>query len=110
MTYYDYYTYILIHKYKVFGIVSYLTFLSFGVYAQNTQDIQLANEYVLKGEKQKALSLYEELAKNDNNIPSIHNNYFNVLLDLNKYDEAKDYLKKILIKERSKISFIPQFR
>jgi tetratricopeptide (TPR) repeat protein len=65
------------------------------VFAQNNADIQLANEYVLKGDKKKAIELYRDLVKNDANVPLVHNNYLNVLLDAGQFDEALSYLKKI---------------
>src|SRR6187551_3202570 len=67
--------------------------------AQNQADIQLANEYVLKGDNKKAREIFSELAKSDVNNPFIYNNYLNVLLDLGNYDEAHAYVKKILRKE-----------
>ncbi len=67
--------------------------------AQNETDIQLANEYVLKGDKKKAREIFSDLAKSDVNNPFIYNNYLNVLLDLGNYDEAHAYVKKILRKE-----------
>ncbi len=69
------------------------------VVAQNEADIQLANEYVLKGDKKKAREIFSDLAKSDVNNPFIYNNYLNVLLDLGNYDEAHAYVKKILHKE-----------
>ena len=69
------------------------------VAAQNEADIQLANEYVLKGDKKKAREIFSDLAKSDVNNPFIYNNYLNVLLDLGNYDEAHAYVKKILRKE-----------
>jgi len=63
--------------------------------AQVQEQIQLANEYLLKGDKKKALELYRDLAKNDANTSFIYNNYINVLLDLGLYDEAHNFLKKI---------------
>jgi tetratricopeptide (TPR) repeat protein len=75
------------------------------VYAQNQQDIQLANEYLLKGEKTKALELFRELAKNETNTNFIHNNYINLLVELSAYDEAHSYLKKILKKEPDNIHY-----
>jgi tetratricopeptide (TPR) repeat protein len=65
-------------------------------FSQNNQEIQLANEYVLKGDKKKAIEIYKDLVKNDANIPLVHNNYLNVLLDAGMYDDAQTYLKKIL--------------
>lgn len=65
-------------------------------FSQNQSDIQLANEYLLKGEKRKALEMFRDLARNDANVPFIHNNYLNTLLDLNEASEAQAYLKKLL--------------
>lgn len=63
--------------------------------AQVQEQIQLANEYLAKGDKKKALELYRDLAKNDVNTSFIYNNYINVLLDLGLFDEAQNFLKKI---------------
>lgn len=65
------------------------------LYGQNHADIQLANEYLIKGDKEKAVELYRTLAKSDTNIPLIHNNFINLLIDLGAYNEAHDYLKRI---------------
>jgi tetratricopeptide (TPR) repeat protein len=63
--------------------------------AQNQTDIQLANEYLLRGDKNKALDIYRDLVKSDANIPYVHNNYFNTLLDLGETEEAQNYLKRL---------------
>lgn len=76
-----------------------LALLSFPSLAQDQGDIQLANEYLVKGEKQKALEMYRELVKKPANLPLVHNNYINTLIDLAQYKEAEDYLKKNLKKE-----------
>ncbi len=68
-------------------------FLSFG---QNQQEIQLANEYLNKGEKSKALSAFQTLAKDQQNIALIHNSYFNLMLDLNNFKQAEDYIEKLI--------------
>ncbi|MBT1706970.1 tetratricopeptide repeat protein [Fulvivirgaceae bacterium PWU5] len=62
---------------------------------QNQSEIQLANEYLLKGDKKKAAELYRDLAKQDFNTPFVYNNYLTVLLDLGAYDEAGGYLKRL---------------
>jgi len=72
-----------------------LLLLANAIKAQVQEQIQLANEYLLKGDKKKALELYRDLAKNDVNTSFIYNNYINVLLDLGLYDEAQNFLKKI---------------
>jgi len=59
-------------------------------------DVQLANQYLLNGEKEKAYVAYKELAKNQNNIPFIHTNYFNLLLEMKKTKEAENYLEKLI--------------
>jgi tetratricopeptide (TPR) repeat protein len=71
-----------------------LTSVPFALHAQGQEQIQLANEYLAKGDKKKALDLYRDLAKNDVNTTFIYNNYINVLLDLGLYDEAQNFLKK----------------
>jgi hypothetical protein len=75
------------------------------VIAQDQNEIQLANEYLLKGDKQKALELYIDLAKKDVNIPFIHNNYLNTLLDLNQGEEAQTYLKRLQRKDPENIQY-----
>jgi tetratricopeptide (TPR) repeat protein len=72
-----------------------LTSLPFVLHAQVQEQIQLANEYLAKGDKKKALELYRDLAKNDVNTSFIYNNYINVLLDLGLHDEVQNFLKKI---------------
>ncbi len=67
--------------------------------AQDLQQIQIANEYVIKGEKDKALETYQVLVKNPLNIPAIHANYFNLLLSMGNFKQAEDYVGKIVRKE-----------
>jgi len=64
-------------------------------YAQ-TGSVQLANEYYRMGEVDKAMAIYESLARRSNNIPKIHQNYLNVLLDLENFKEANRYINKVL--------------
>lgn len=74
------------------------------IFGQDTQEIQIANEYILKGEKEKAIALYEQLAKKNENIPLIHNNYFNLLLDGGRFEQAEDYVEK-LIKRDARLTY-----
>lgn len=82
-----------------------LLLISFSLFSQNQSEIQLANEYLLKGDKRKALEIFRELAKNDTNVPFIHNNYLNTLLDLNDFSEAHAYLKKLLKRDPENIIY-----
>ena len=79
--------------------------LAFGVSAQNHAEIQLANEYLVKGDKKKAMDLYKDLSRSEANIPLIHNNYLNLMIDVGAFDEAHDYLKKILRKDPENMQY-----
>lgn len=68
-------------------------------------EIRIANEYFLKGEKDKALVMYQTLSKNTENIPAIHNNYLNLLLETGRYKEAEDYVERVLRKVDDRISY-----
>jgi len=72
--------------------------------AQDLQEIQIANEYLLKGEKEKALEAYQQLAQSQANISSIHSNYFNLLIDLKKFKQAENYTERV-IKSEKKFSY-----
>lgn len=73
--------------------------------AQDQNEIQLANEYLIKGEKKKALELYQELSKNENNLIFIHNNYLETMLDLGQFDDAQTYLKKNLKRDAENFQY-----
>jgi len=80
-------------------------FFTYHAEAQVQEQVQIANEYLLKGDKTKALELYRELAKSESNTAFIHNNYINVLLDLGKYDEAHSYLKKAIKQDPKNLQY-----
>ncbi len=67
--------------------------------AQDTQEIQIANGYLSKGDKSKALEAYQVLVKNPLNVSLIHANYYALLLSLSRYHEAQNYLEKLIKKE-----------
>ncbi len=73
--------------------------------AQDRDEIQIANEYFLKGDKKKALAAYQDISKNILNIPSIHNNYLSLLIDLNMFKEAEGYVDKIIHKMDDRLSY-----
>ncbi|GIV37030.1 MAG: hypothetical protein KatS3mg032_1409 [Cyclobacteriaceae bacterium] len=92
------------NNYKYLNTV--LFFITVSVYAQSdNQLVQLANEYYLKGEKQKAVELFREAARSDANIPHIHNNYLNTLVDLALYEEAQKYLARLVKKYPENINY-----
>lgn len=98
MTNYNYYIYNNINTIKAFIIWITLLFILCGnkSTAQSMEDIQLANEYLLKGDKKKALELYRDLAKNEIATQQIYHNYLNLLLEMNSFEEAGNFLKKNL--------------
>ncbi|MEQ8925126.1 MAG: tetratricopeptide repeat protein, partial [Fulvivirga sp.] len=81
---------------KILGSVIIFFFTWSNVHAQQTIEIQLANEYYGQGEYDKARSLYEDLAKDYNNIPLIHNNFYFLLLETANYNDAEKYIKKLI--------------
>lgn len=94
--YYKIIYYIRIIGLSTLGTTIFILGLSILAIGQTQEEIQLANEYLLKGDKKKALELYRDLSKNEGNTSFIYNNYINVLVDLGLYDEAQNYLKKVL--------------
>lgn len=89
---------------KIIQIIFICGLLTNTSFAQDLQEIQIANEYVLKGQKEKALSLYEQLAKKNENIQLIHANYFNLLIDIGDFSQAESYIER-LIKRDEKLSY-----
>ncbi len=101
-------SYIIIYKILINTRVAFLTgmlLLSFPLLGQNHAEVQLANEYVVKGDKKKALELYRDLSKSDANIPLIHNNYLNLMIDEGQFDNAHDYLKKVLKRDPGNMQY-----
>lgn len=85
-------------------LIQSLTLCGLTGFAQDRQDIQLANEYITKGEKEKALLMFQQLVKKNENIPFVHTAYFNLMVDMGKFNEAEDYVEK-LIRKDDKLSY-----
>lgn len=66
------------------------------IFAQDAEDIELAEQYDDKGEVEKAKALYEGLAKKKKNIPLMHSRYFRLLLNNGYIKEAENYVDKVL--------------
>jgi TolA-binding protein len=107
MAYYTYYIYNLITKLKgeILCTSFCLLLATQFTFGQDQKEIQIANEYLIKGDKKKALDFFRNLAKNEENIPFIHNNYLDVLMDLGFFEEAHSYLKKISKKDTDNIQY-----
>ncbi|UII33919.1 tetratricopeptide repeat protein [Fulvivirga ulvae] len=82
---------------KNFLILGLLIIISLTASAQS-QEVRLANEYYSQGEYEKAKKLYDDLTRDPDNIPLIHNNYFFLLLEMTEYNEAEKYIKRLIKK------------
>jgi tetratricopeptide (TPR) repeat protein len=71
-------------------------FLPIMVWAQDRQEIQLADEYYQRGELTKARQLYDELADDEANVALIHNNYLNLLINQEDFRAAERYLQRLI--------------
>lgn len=71
-------------------------FISITALCQQSDPAALANEYYKQGDLDKAKKEYQKLAKDNRNIPSIHENYLKLLLTEQDFGEAEKYLKNII--------------
>lgn len=105
MAYYNDYiiSLIVIKRLVCFWIV--LLLLTFPVWAQNHADIQLANEYLVQGDKKKAMDLYKDLSRSSANISLIHTSYLNLMMDVGAFDEAQEYLKRVMRRDSENMQY-----
>ncbi|AHM61406.1 tetratricopeptide domain protein [Flammeovirgaceae bacterium 311] len=71
-------------------------FLPFAGWAQDRQEIKLADEYYQRGDLVKARQLYDELAGDEANISLIHNNYLSLLTSQEDFRAAERYLQRLI--------------
>src|SRR5258705_3740302 len=90
---------IFLFRKRLINTIALALLLIIPCWAQDTQEIQIANEYLSRGEKLKALEAYQALVKNPINVPLVHANYFALLLTTSHYREAQNYLEKIIRRE-----------
>ncbi len=81
-------------KNKIFLLL--LLFMPVMLWAQDHQNVNLADEYFHQGELTKARKLYDELAKEEENISLIHDNYLNLLINQQDYKTAERYLQRLI--------------
>ncbi|MFN6088502.1 MAG: tetratricopeptide repeat protein [Cyclobacteriaceae bacterium] len=91
------------YKYKKFKNLIFNTILALLcaqlAIAQETQEIQIAYEYLLRGEKNKALAAFQQLSKNPQSASSIHTSYFSLMVELGNFKQAEDYIEKLIRRE-----------
>ena len=91
-------------KYNLIKSISSLLFLSVififsissNLFAQDTQDFVLADEYYEQGEYEKAVQYYEKIAKKNPSASYIYNNYLDALVRLEKLKDAEKYIERCL--------------
>ena len=58
------------------------------------QDVELANEYLKNGEYEKALTIFQKLARNKETAIVIHKSYLQCLQKVKDFDEAEKFVKR----------------
>ena len=91
-----------IYKYIILIVVC----LSFTTLIAQSSEIQLANEYLQKGEKDKAYQTFKNLAKDQALHSQLYTPYFNLLLDMAKYREATDLSEKLSKSNQTNPTFL----
>ncbi|MCS6820676.1 MAG: tetratricopeptide repeat protein [Microscillaceae bacterium] len=71
-----------------------LAFAKMYLFAQ-TQDVELAEQYFTQNEFEKALAMYEKVAKYPQHLASIYKNYLATLIQLKQWKEAEKLTKKM---------------
>lgn len=60
------------------------------------KDIDLANEYYTNNEFEKAIAIYGNIVKDKQFVFTVHKNYLDAMLKLEKFEDAEKYLKRQL--------------
>lgn len=76
-------------------LIIFMVIFAHGAISQDNQKIQLANEYYMQGDADKALDIYEELSNDLRTIPLIHTNYFGLLLSTKDFKNARKYIQRL---------------
>ncbi len=85
-----------INNFLTFVILLLSTTLASQAWAQDQEQIKLAQQYDDKGEIEKAKSIYDELAEKKEYVPIIHGRYFRLLVNNGYLEDAEKYMKKTL--------------
>jgi len=72
----------------------FLTIFLFGFISITAQNVQLANQYYMNGEYEKAAELYEKLYKKNAPNSYYFNRYMETLIALEQFDETEKIIKK----------------
>lgn len=89
------------------SLISILVFIviTLDIEAQNAEDIAIAQEYYEQGDYDKAYDAYSKLIRSPQNIQFVHNNFYNLLLNTGRLDEADKYIQRQIKKEPDNIYY-----
>lgn len=90
---------------KAFSFCLFICFSHF-LFAQNDEQIQIADEYYRQGQVEKATQSYKELAENPSNIQLIASNYLALLKSTGNYQQAEKFLIKATKYFPSNLQFV----
>ena len=98
----------MLKTYKLMYLIGACCLLLMGthLHAQDIPDVELANQYIQQGENDKAIILYEKLAKNPKNIPLIHEHYFQLMLVTGRFDQAEVYIENAIKRYPSNLYYL----
>ncbi|MDA8889555.1 tetratricopeptide repeat protein [Cyclobacteriaceae bacterium] len=65
-------------------------------FGQEVDQIKLANEYYQSKEYDKAVDIYKKLSKQKRNIPQIHSNYLDLMINNDNPDDAYKYINYVV--------------
>lgn len=93
-------------KVQILRITAFLILVFNLPAAVHGQNPNLANQYFMNGEYEKAAELYSQLLETDRGLADYYfERYFDCLLNLEKYDEAEKAVKKQLKQSPNNVKF-----
>jgi tetratricopeptide (TPR) repeat protein len=84
------------HFIHLLSLILFFSLIDHTLLAQDTSEVQLADQYLQQGENEKAYIIYEKLEKDSRNIPLIHEKYFQLMIMTGKFEEAAKYIDKAI--------------
>jgi len=79
---------------KKIGFLLLVLSMVVNTYAQTSQDLKLAQQFMRSGEYDKAKSIFSKLYQQQSANNYYYQNYFKCLLELEEYEQAEDLIKK----------------
>lgn len=74
------------------------------IFAQNNQELQLANQYFQKGEYEKAAELYEKLYTKNARSTHYYRQYYKTLLAIKDFEKAEKLIRKQMKQRKTDVT------